>query len=68
MKLLIKFLNIIDNDEPKPPTMLPATRAELLDRYRPDLARLEQLTGIDVLGVQARDDAAEESPTPTASA
>ena len=51
-----------------PPTMLPATRTDLLDRYRPDLARLEQLTGIDVLGVQARAEAAEEPPTPTASA
>ena len=38
----------------------------ILDRYRPDLARLEQLTGIDVLRVQARNDAAEEPPTPTA--
>ena len=51
-----------------PPTMLRDTRAELLVRYRPDLARLEQLTGIDVLGVQARDDAADEPPTSTASA
>ena len=37
-----------------PPTMLPSTHTQLLDRYRPDLARLEALTGIDVLGVQAR--------------
>ncbi len=40
-----------------PPTMLAATRAQLLERFRPDLARLEALTGIDVLDVQSRPDA-----------
>jgi hypothetical protein len=32
-----------------PPTMQPETRARLLERYRPDLARLRDLTGVDVL-------------------
>jgi hypothetical protein len=36
-----------------PPTMQPATRARLLDDYATDLARLTELTGIDVLAVQA---------------
>jgi hypothetical protein len=36
-----------------PPTMLPETHRELLDRFRPDLELLTDLTGIDVLSVQA---------------
>ena len=34
------------------PTMLPETRATLLERFAPDLDRLHELTGIDVLGAQ----------------
>lgn len=45
-----------------PPTMLPATRTQLLDRYQPDLARLEALTGIDVLAVQAGVDTPDPAP------
>ncbi|MGZ4675031.1 MAG: sulfotransferase family protein [Acidimicrobiia bacterium] len=40
------------------PTMLPETRAELVERHRPDLALLTELTGVDVLAAEqaARDD------------
>ena len=35
------------------PTMAPGTREMLLDRYRPDLALLHELTGVDVLAAEA---------------
>jgi hypothetical protein len=37
-----------------PPTMQPETRARLLAGYATDLARLTELTGVDVLAVQER--------------
>ncbi len=50
-----------------PPTMLAETRAELLERFAPDLDRLRHLTGIDVLGIQAQTNqtGAGESPAAT---
>jgi hypothetical protein len=45
------------------PTMEPATHAALLARFAPDLARLHELTGIDVLAAQA---AASDQPEPPA--
>ena len=37
-----------------PTRMLPETKARLLERFAPDLARLHELTGIDVLAAQDR--------------
>lgn len=48
-----------------PPTMRPETHAALVERYRPDLARLAELTGIDVLAVQAATGQARGSGSPT---
>jgi hypothetical protein len=42
-------LNEWNHDAPKP-SMRPGTRDMLMERYAPDLARLEQLLGVDVVG------------------
>ena len=59
---------MIDWNRGTPPTMRPETHAQLLDRFAIDLAHLRNLTGIDVLGIQAAtDQRAEPELPPTAS-
>lgn len=48
-----------------PPTMQPETRARLLADYAADLARLTDLTGIDVLAIQDRDRQPEPPAAPS---
>lgn len=47
-----------------PPTMRPETRANLVERYGPDLALLAELTGVDVLAREAASRAARGQTDP----
>ncbi len=49
----------------RPPTMEPGTRIQLLRDYAPDLAHLTELTGVDLLAIEAADGQAPSAATPS---
>ncbi len=55
---------LIEWNRGTPPTMRPETQRLLLDRFATDLAHLHELTGIDVLGVQAATDHRDDPDLP----